>query len=53
MRFFYKNSYKLIDGITSCLNCPFSRSYFCAHSSSWFHCGRSRPILDKTQIFDL
>lgn len=53
MKIFYKNSYKLINGITSCLDCPFSRSYFCVHSGTWFHCGRSRLILDETQIFDL
>lgn len=53
MKVFYKNSYKVVDGMTPCLNCPFSNSYFCVHSSPWFHCAKSRLTLSKTQIFDL
>ena len=53
MKIFYKNSYKLVDGITLCTNCPFRISNNCIDTGNWFNCGRVKLVLDKTQIFDL
>ena len=53
MKIFYKNSYKLIDGMTACVTCPFSLSLICAVSANWFHCSKRKLVLDNTQIFNL
>lgn len=53
MKIFYKNSYKLIDGYTLCLDCPFHYSNICIASINLFHCGIGKLELDNTQIFDL
>ena len=53
MKIFYKKSYKLIDGVTACVNCPFNYSPMCVKSDSWFRCNKYRLVLKNVQIFHL